>query len=191
MKFRIVFWDILPCKIIVDRRFRGTCCLHHQGWKLLELLEKSYSILEKLIVAQLVKKFTAIYGTKSCLQYSTIYSYPKKEESYFYRTHAIHLTSILILSSHLRLYVTSGLSFWLWKQICFTQFSSPPACYMARPFHPRFEHPNSVWRRVQSMEILIMQFLHPPDTLSLLGSNIPLSTLFSNTLSLCSYEVCY
>jgi hypothetical protein len=28
MKFRIVFWDVLPCKIIVDRRFRGTCCLH-------------------------------------------------------------------------------------------------------------------------------------------------------------------
>jgi hypothetical protein len=21
MKFRIVFWDVLPCKIIVDRRF--------------------------------------------------------------------------------------------------------------------------------------------------------------------------
>jgi hypothetical protein len=26
MKFRIVFWDVLPCKIIVHRRFRGTCC---------------------------------------------------------------------------------------------------------------------------------------------------------------------
>jgi hypothetical protein len=24
MKFRIVFWDVLPCKIIVDRRFRGS-----------------------------------------------------------------------------------------------------------------------------------------------------------------------
>jgi hypothetical protein len=31
MKFRIVFWDVLPCKIIVGRRFRGTCCLHHQS----------------------------------------------------------------------------------------------------------------------------------------------------------------
>jgi hypothetical protein len=30
MKFRFVFWDVLPCKITVDRRFRGTCCLHHQ-----------------------------------------------------------------------------------------------------------------------------------------------------------------
>jgi hypothetical protein len=32
MKFRIVFWDVLPCRIISDRRFRGTCCFHHQGW---------------------------------------------------------------------------------------------------------------------------------------------------------------
>jgi hypothetical protein len=31
MKFRFVFWDVLPCKIIVDRRFRNTCCLHHQS----------------------------------------------------------------------------------------------------------------------------------------------------------------
>jgi hypothetical protein len=31
MKFR-VFWDILPCsQIDVDQRFRGVCCLHHQG----------------------------------------------------------------------------------------------------------------------------------------------------------------
>jgi hypothetical protein len=29
--FKVVFWDILPCKIIVDRRFRGAYCLHHQG----------------------------------------------------------------------------------------------------------------------------------------------------------------
>jgi hypothetical protein len=28
--FRIVFWDVLPCKIIVDRRFRGAYCLLHQ-----------------------------------------------------------------------------------------------------------------------------------------------------------------
>jgi hypothetical protein len=31
MKFRFVFWDVLQCKIIVDQRFRGTCCVHHQG----------------------------------------------------------------------------------------------------------------------------------------------------------------
>jgi hypothetical protein len=30
--FRVVFWDILPCKMIVDRHFTGAYCLHHQGW---------------------------------------------------------------------------------------------------------------------------------------------------------------
>jgi hypothetical protein len=34
MKFRFVFWDVLPCKIIVYRRFRGAYCLHHQGFSL-------------------------------------------------------------------------------------------------------------------------------------------------------------
>jgi hypothetical protein len=28
---QICILDVLPCKIIVDRRFRGTCYLHHQG----------------------------------------------------------------------------------------------------------------------------------------------------------------
>jgi hypothetical protein len=27
MMFRVVFWDILPCKMIVDRHFRGAYCL--------------------------------------------------------------------------------------------------------------------------------------------------------------------
>jgi hypothetical protein len=31
MMFRIVFWDVLPCRMIVDRRFRGAYCLRHQG----------------------------------------------------------------------------------------------------------------------------------------------------------------
>jgi hypothetical protein len=32
MKFRLVFWDVLPCKMTVDRCFRGVYCLHYQGW---------------------------------------------------------------------------------------------------------------------------------------------------------------
>jgi hypothetical protein len=30
MMFRAVFWVVLPCKLIVDQRFRGAYCLHHQ-----------------------------------------------------------------------------------------------------------------------------------------------------------------
>jgi hypothetical protein len=29
--FRAVFWVVLPCRMIVVRRFRGAYCLHHQG----------------------------------------------------------------------------------------------------------------------------------------------------------------
>jgi hypothetical protein len=36
------------------------------------------------------------------------------------------------------------------------------------------------------MKLLVMQFLHPPATSSLLGPNILLSTLFSNAFSLYS-----
>jgi hypothetical protein len=32
MMFRIVFWDVLPCKIIVYRRFRRAYCLHPHPW---------------------------------------------------------------------------------------------------------------------------------------------------------------
>jgi hypothetical protein len=31
IEFRAVFWDILPCKMIVDRRFSGAYCRHHLG----------------------------------------------------------------------------------------------------------------------------------------------------------------
>jgi hypothetical protein len=33
MMFRAVFWVILPCRMIVDRRFRGAYCLHHHHYQ--------------------------------------------------------------------------------------------------------------------------------------------------------------
>jgi hypothetical protein len=43
MLFReVVFWVILPCKMIVDRRFRGAYCLHHQGWVSLAQKDRGY-----------------------------------------------------------------------------------------------------------------------------------------------------
>jgi hypothetical protein len=41
--FRAVFWDILPCKMIVVRRFRGAYCLHHQGRRSTIILHGSIS----------------------------------------------------------------------------------------------------------------------------------------------------
>jgi hypothetical protein len=57
---------------------------------------------------------------------------------------------------------------------------------MPWPSHPSWvQHSNYTWRRVKVMKLLVMQFLRPPVTSSLLGPNIFLSTLFSKTLSLC------
>jgi hypothetical protein len=29
-----VFWDVVPYSLVeTDRRFRGTCCLHHHGYE--------------------------------------------------------------------------------------------------------------------------------------------------------------
>jgi hypothetical protein len=34
-----VFWDVTPCSLVqVYRRFRGICCLHHQGVLLIALM---------------------------------------------------------------------------------------------------------------------------------------------------------
>jgi hypothetical protein len=94
--------------------------------------------------------------------------------------HTVHsfLRSILILSSHLR-QVSSVVSFLLTVR---------PKFYMhSWPSHPPWlRHSNYVWRGVQVMKLLIMQFPPIPVTSSLFGPNIPLNTLFSNTLSLCS-----
>jgi hypothetical protein len=61
------------------------------------------------------------------------------------------------------------------------------ACYMPRPPHsPWPDLPNDIWGWVQIMKFLTVQLPPFPVTSSLLGPNILLRTLFSNTLSLCS-----
>jgi hypothetical protein len=37
MLFRVVFWDILPYKMIVDRRFRGAYCLMMEAVRTYEM----------------------------------------------------------------------------------------------------------------------------------------------------------
>jgi hypothetical protein len=63
------------------------------------------------------------------------------------------------------------------------------ACYMPRPPHsPWLDLPNDIWGWAQIMKLLTVQLPPFPRhvTSSLLGPNILLRILFSNTLSLCS-----
>jgi hypothetical protein len=47
-----VFWDILPySQIDVDRRFRDTCCLHHQGALMMEAARTSETSVDIYLTA--------------------------------------------------------------------------------------------------------------------------------------------
>jgi hypothetical protein len=81
-----------------------------------------------------------------------------------------------------------SLSFWLSHQYPIRIPCLPHSCYMPCPSHPPWlDQPNYVWQGVQVMKLLIMQFPPSPITSSLLGPNILLSILFSNTRSLGSF----
>jgi hypothetical protein len=68
-----------------------------------------------------------------------------------------------------------------------TNFYLFHACHMSHPSNsPQFDHPNSMSWNMQIMKLLIMQLLHQY-FFCLLGPNILLSSLFTNTLNLCSY----
>jgi hypothetical protein len=61
-------------------------------------------------------------------------------------------------------------------------WAPPHSCYMYRPSHPPWlDHCNYTW-----WSSSLCSFLQPPVTSSLYHLNILLSTLFSNTLILCS-----
>jgi hypothetical protein len=53
--------------------------------------------------------------------------------------------------------------------------------------HPHWlDHPNNIWRKLQVMELLIMQHSPASVMLSLVRQDILLGILLSNSLSLCS-----
>jgi hypothetical protein len=63
----------------------------------------------------------------------------------------------------------------------------PHSCYMPCPSHPPWlDHSDYIWWRVQLMKLLIMQFSPISHHFTLFSPHNLLSTLFSNTLSLCS-----
>jgi hypothetical protein len=95
-----------------------------------------------------------------------------------------YLRYILILFTHLRLVLPSGL-FPSGFPINILYVFLPHSSYMPCQSHPHWlDHSNYICRRVQVMKLLIMQSSPSPVTSSLFGPNILLSTLFSNTFSL-------
>jgi hypothetical protein len=64
----------------------------------------------------------------------------------------------------------------------------PPTCHMPRQSHPyKFDQPNNTYGTLWTMDLLGMQVFQSSVTYTLLTPNTFPSTLFSNTLCLCSF----
>jgi hypothetical protein len=95
----------------------------------------------------------------------------------------LSLRSSLMLSSHLRLVLSSSLYPSGFPTNILYAFLLSNACYMPYRSHPfRLDHSNYTWRSVQVMKLLIMQFFS--NRLSLQPFSVQIFS--SNTLSLCS-----
>ena len=145
-------------------------------------------LLEKLTGLQLVKKLPAFHRTRRFITALTSVrhlslSWASPIQSIY--PHPTSWRSILILSAHLRLGLPSGLlpSGFPTKTL-YTPLSSPilatcPAHLILLDFITR----KILGEEYKSFNSSLCNLLHSPITSSLLGPNIFLNTLFSNTLS--------
>ena len=148
-------------------------------------------LLEKLTGLQLVKKFPAFHGTRRFITALTSVrqlslSWTNPIQSIY--PHPTSWRSILILSTHLRLCLPSGLlpSGFPTKTL-YTPLSSPvratcPAHLILLDFTTR----KIFGEEYKSFSSSLCSLLHSSVTSSLLGPNILLNTMFSNTLSFLS-----
>jgi len=147
--------------------------------------------LEKLTGLQLVKKFPAFYRTRRFVTALTSVrhlslSWASPIQSIY--PHSTSWRSILILSTHLHLGLPIGLfPSGFPTKILYTPFSSPisatcPAHLILLDFITR----TILGEEYTSFNSSLCNLLHSSVTSSLLGPNILLNTMFSNTLSFLS-----
>ena len=145
-------------------------------------------LLEKLPVSRLFKKFPAFYETqRSITKFTSAHhlfiSWASSIQSI--PPHTTFWRSILLLSSHLSLGLPSGLfPSGFPSKTLYTPLLSPiRATFPADLIHLHFIFRKIFGEQYRSLSSSLCSFLQSPVTSSLLGTNILLYTLFSNTLS--------
>ena len=145
-------------------------------------------LLEKLAGFQQVKKFPAFYGTRRFITAFTSARHLSLSYASLIQSIPPHPTSWrpILISSHLRLGLPSGLfpSGFPTKTLCTPLPSSIHATCPAHLILLDFISSPILGEQYRSLSSSLRNFLYFPVIPSLLGPNILLSTLFSNTLSL-------
>ena len=146
-------------------------------------------LLEKLTGSQLVKKFPAFYGARRFITPITSTRHPFLSWARFIQSitpHHISWRFFLTLQSRLCLGFPSGLfpSDLPTKTLYATLLSTIRARCPAHVIILDLISRTILGEQYRSLISSLCSFLHSPVTLSLLGPNILLNTLFSNTLSL-------
>jgi len=153
------------------------------------LTPRSTVLLERIPSSQLVKKFPTFYGAWKFITMFTSAHHLSLSWARSIQSIPPHPTSwipISILPSHLCL----GLPSFTFPQVTppiLCMFLSSPTCAIC-PAH-RILLDLITWimfGEYRSLSSSLRSFLQSPVTSPLLGTNILLNTLFSNTLSLCS-----
>ena len=151
-------------------------------------------LLQNLTVSQLVMKFPTLYRTR---RFTTAFTSARHLSLSWARSiqsmpsHPTSWRSILILSSHLRMGLPSGLFLsgfptkTLYTLLLYPIRAKCPAHHFLLDLITR----TILGEEYRSLSFSLCSFLHFCVTLYLLGLNILLSTLFSNTLSLCCSAV--
>jgi len=151
-------------------------------------------LLEQLTGLQLVKKFPAFHATRrfitaltSARQLSLSWASPIQS----IYPHPTSWRSILILSTHLRLSLLSGLfpSGFPTKTLYTALSSSIRATFPVRLILLDFITRTILGEDYRSFSSSLCNLLHSPVTSSHLGPNILLNTMFSNTFSFLSSRI--